>query len=72
MNLFKDKVLVPRLDIVESGSSFYPLLGLLTTFLPTIVSVGAGLGVALTSVLTSWGSHIDIGQVTFSLEILIE
>ena len=37
--------------------------GLLATFLPTIVSVGAGLGVALTSVLSSWGSHIDIGQV---------
>ena len=38
--------------------------GLLATFLPTIVSVGAGLGVALTSVLSSWGSHIDMGQVT--------
>ena len=38
--------------------------GLLARFLPTIVSVGAGLGVALTSVLSSWGSHIDMGQVT--------
>ena len=27
------------------------------------MSVGAGLGVALSSVLSSWGSHISMGQV---------
>ena len=35
----------------------------MSAYLPALMSVGAGLGVALHTVLTSWGSMISVGQV---------
>ena len=35
----------------------------MSAYLPALMSVGAGLGVALHTVLTSWGNMISVGQV---------
>ena len=36
---------------------------MLSTVLPVLMTLGAGLGVALHSLLTNWSNYINIGQI---------
>ena len=36
---------------------------MLSTVLPVLMTLGAGLGVALHTILTNWSNYINIGQI---------
>ena len=71
-NIDKQLVSPNDIDIDYEGLSFIihfipknltSCLDIISKNLPTLMSIGAGIGVALHTILNSWGTFINVGQV---------